>query len=165
MMTTYCRQRLITGGTFTAGAVPPNDWSAQFDTGSIALAAIPSTAGEFATDSLTCGICCDFCVKSANPCDLSVWIEASAGVVLQVNVNGVITEVPASALITISLTGGYNVIRFVRAAGPIVVSGKFWDGVTAEWFSLYLPGFPDPFIAGSGGGGVGPSFGSGGTTG
>jgi len=150
-MTPYCRLRLVTGGTFVAGGgPPPNPWQVQFDDSSIALTALATVAGEFNTGSITDGVCVDYCFVSQNPYDASVWIEASAGAPLQVHVNGVITEYTASALVTLSLIRGFNLVRYIRSAGPVIASGKVFDGDSATWVSLYPDG-ADPF-KGSGGG-------------
>ncbi len=154
--TLYYRVRLVSAGTFTAGA--GLDWSTQFDDSSIATSYFPVIAGEVSVGPVITGVCADLAFYSTNPFDTSVWVEASVGAPLQLYVNGTVTEITVSALVTISAIRGYNVIKLSRVAGPLMMFGRFLSQLgLSRWQSLFAVG-SDPIVASSGsGGGFGPS--------
>lgn len=169
----FLRVRTINGGTFTAGISA--DWSTQFDDPTKTVygpSAIFSQAGEvnFPTTT-TIGVCVDYAFWMNSPCDIQFWVQAGVGTEVQVNINGSIQELNAAGIVTVSTVGGPNVLRFIKAVGPltaILATGMPFGSQNSFWMSLY-PAGADPFLQntigpGSGGGttGIG-STGAGGT--
>jgi hypothetical protein len=156
--TLYARVRLVTGGTFTAGIGA--DWSTQFDDSAITTSFQPIIGGEINVGKVTTGVCADIALYTANPFDVSLWIEAAAAAgTVQLYVNGAITELTAAALNTVSLIRGFNVLKLSCASGPLMLFGRFLSELgLARWQSLYAIG-SDPIVASSGGGAGGASAG------
>lgn len=145
---TYARLRTLTGGTYTTGI--GLDWSAQFE--GVSPSPIVSRNGEIDVPSLTRGVCADYAVRKYNPTDVLVWIEATVGSPVQYNVNGVLTEISASAEVTISLLADFNTVRFVRDLGPlnvVLTSGVMFEEDGTDFVSLYAAG-DDPLSLSTG---------------
>lgn len=150
----YTRIRTLNSGSFVAGGNPPNDWSTQFDDSTADPSQLRSQVGEVQLGTTACGVCADYAFQATNPFDAKVWVEASIAASTQVHVNGVIQEITASGLVTISAIAGINLVRYIRSSGPIWVSlaaGILFGAPESRWASLY-PAGADPFLSAPSGG-------------
>ena len=154
---TYARLRLITGGTFTPSIAL--DWSLQFDSGSTATMYLPTVGGEFQVPAVSAGVCLDFAFQSYNPFDFQYWVEATGAAHTQICMNGVITEISASGLQTLSAVQGFNTLKITRNAPVLVGVGQAFgqSGIT-QWVSSFPAGSDpvnNPVGSGGGPGGIG----------
>ncbi len=134
------------GITFTSGISA--DWSLLF-TAPETTSVIATLNGELEVGDLTTGLMASIAVMSLNPwTNAGLWVEASVGAATQIKCNDTVQEITASALVSIDMIAGVNVIHVTRAAGPVIVKGVIFNGRQDSWSSLYPPG-GDPFLSDS----------------
>lgn len=138
----YLRVRLLDAGdgVFTSGAGA--DWSAQFEDAPV-TSLLSTLAGEVHLDAITTGACVEFAWETRQPYLSRVWVEASVGANLQMSINGDVSEVSASGLVSIVSVKGWNVLKLTRESGPIILMGRIFDSNDgAPWRSLYTGADP-----------------------
>lgn len=145
----YSRVRLLDSGAgvWTTGA--SLDFSAQFDDLTTMVAGLQTVGGEIQVGDVLTGCCVDMAWKALNGYAFTMWVEASVAVPLQIYMNGDVTEITVSGPQTLVAVAGFNVLKFTRQFGPIIVLDQSVTLTSlSPWHSLY-PSGSDPFRPGA----------------